>query len=350
MSVKKLRFAVIGTGFWANYQIPAWLELDGIELVAAFNRTISKAEVVAKKFNIPRVYDDLEELLESETLDFVDIITDVDTHLPFTRMAAEKGLNVICQKPMAPKLPMAQELVESCEKNGVQLYIHENWRWQRPIRVFKELLEQNEIGKLFKARVTFCSGFPVFENQPFLAELDEFILTDIGSHILDVCRFLFGEAKTLYCNIASVNPKIKGEDMANVLMQMENGISCFAEMSYASILEHEVFPQTLILVEGSRGSISLERDFKIKLTTRAGTRTMVAEPKHYAWADPAYALVHSSIFDCNRNILAALQNNFVAETTGADNLKTVKLVHACYSSARSNATINLKDFHAKAVD
>ena len=91
--MKRLRFAVIGTGFWANYQIPAWMELDGVELVAVYNRTRNKAEAIARKFNIPAVYDDVSQLLENERLDFVDIITDVDTHLPFTKLAAEKGIN-----------------------------------------------------------------------------------------------------------------------------------------------------------------------------------------------------------------------------------------------------------------
>ena len=69
--MSKLRFAVVGTGFWANYQIPAWMELEGIELVALYNRTKSKAEALAHKFNVPRVYDDVKKLLEKEKLDFV---------------------------------------------------------------------------------------------------------------------------------------------------------------------------------------------------------------------------------------------------------------------------------------
>lgn len=337
--MRPLRFAVIGTGFWANYQIPAWMELEGVELVALYNRTLSKAEVLAKKFNVPSVYDNVEKLIENEKLDFVDIITDVDTHAPFTELAARKGIAVICQKPMAPKLATAKQMLDECTRQNVPFFIHENFRWQAPIRQVKALLDTGKIGKVFKARVTFCSGFPVFDNQPFLAELDEFILTDIGSHILDICRFLFGEAETLLCHTASVNPKIKGEDMANVLMKMKNGISCYAEMSYASILEYESFPQTFVLIEGEYGSIHLTKDFQIRLTTRAGTEVYRAEPTLYAWLDPAYALVHASIVDCNRDILAALQGKGSAETTGADNFETVRLVHAAYQSAKTHQPI-----------
>lgn len=342
--MKNLRLAVIGTGFWANYQIPAWLELAGVELVALYNRTKPKADSLAHQYNVPSVYDDVEKLLANEQLDFVDIITDVDTHALLTEMAAKKGLAVICQKPMAPKLPIAKQMVDVCQQHNVPFFIHENFRWQAPIRKLKELLNSGKIGKVFKARVTFCSGFPVFDNQPFLAELDEFILTDIGSHTLDICRFLFGEVDSLLCQTHSVNPKIKGEDVANVLMKMKSGISCYAEMSYASILEYESFPQTFVLVEGEHGSIHLTKNFEIRLATRSGTEVIKAEPKMYSWLDPAYAVVHSSIVDCNRDILNQLQGKAKAETTGVDNFETVRLVHACYASARSNELIHMKSF------
>lgn len=340
----KLRFAVVGTGYWANFQIPAWMELEGIELVALYNRTKSKAEILARQYSVPRVYDNFDLLLQNEDLDFIDIITDVESHADFTERAMKKGVAVVCQKPMAPTLETARRMLDTSRQFNVKFMIHENWRWQAPIRKVKSLLASEAIGKIFKARVTFCSAFPVFENQPFLAELDQFILMDIGSHILDVCRFLFGEVEVLHCHTARVNSRIKGEDVANVLMRMKNGISCYAEMSYASILEDEVFPQTLILVEGEHGSIKVLKDYQIHVTTREGTKKVSANPEIFPWIDQAYALVHSSIVDCNRDILHGLKGEGAAETSGEDNFETVRLVHASYASARDNKLIYLKDF------
>jgi predicted dehydrogenase len=338
---ENLRFGVIGCGFWADYQIAAWKELKGIELVAVYNRTPQKAHDLAGKYQVPHVYEDAEDMFRRQRLDFVDIITDVNTHAHFTLMAARHGVPVICQKPMAASLDQATLMLESCKSGGIPLYIHENFRWQAPIRKVKELLDSHIIGELFKGRVSFCSAYPVITNQPFLAELEEFILTDIGSHVLDVCRFLFGEAASIYCQTSRVNPMIKGEDVANISMKMLNGIICTAEMSYASILETEVFPQTMLLIEGARGSIRLDADYKIKITTREGTTTVSAAPVMYPWLDPTYAVVHSSIVDCNRNILQALQGRRQAETTGIDNLETVRLVWSAYESALHNKVISL---------
>lgn len=309
-----------------------------MELVAVCNRTRDRAEAIAQKFGIPRVYDSMDVLLAQEPLDFVDIITDVDTHKAFTLAAAAKGVGVICQKPMAGNLADARQMVQACSGTGVPLFIHENFRWQSPIRALKAAIDSGVIGIPFKARVSFVSGFPVFDNQPFLATIEHFILTDIGSHVLDICRFLFGEAKNLYCLTSSINLGIKGEDVANVLMEMEGGLHCLAEMSYASILEKEAFPQTLVLVEGSEGSLHLTHDFELRTTTRSGTRSEQVPPPYYPWADPAYAVVHASIVDCNRDLLNGLRGGN-CETTGADNLRTVELVWAAYDSAANKKVI-----------
>jgi predicted dehydrogenase len=341
---KKLRFAILGCGFWARYQLPAWLELEGIEIVALYNRNIDKAQELARQYNIPHCYDDAEELFKNEPLDFVDIITDVDTHEYFTLMAAEYGIPVISQKPMSNSLLSAKKMVDACNKSNVPFFVHEGFRWQAPIRRLKEVMDSGIIGDPFKARISFSSAFPVFDNQPFLANLEKFIITDIGSHILDVCRFLFGEAESLYCLTQIINKKIKGEDVANIFMKMQSGLHCIVEMSYTSILEKEAFPQTLILVEGNEGSVQLTHDFLLKTTTKKGTTSSIIKPVLYKWVDPAYSVVHSSIVDCNRNILQAIQGKGKAETSGEDNFKTVKLVWAAYDSARENKVIIWKDF------
>ena len=121
-------------------------------------------------------------------------------------------------------------------------------------------------------------------------------------------------------------------------------MSCYAEMSYASILEYEPFPQTFILVEGENGSIHLTKDCQLHITSRAGTEIISARPKEYPWADPKYSLVHASIVECNRNLLGALTGTALAETTGRDNFETVRLVHASYASARKNELIDMQAF------
>ena len=339
MTTRPLRFAVFGCGFWSEFQIAAWQEVGGIELVAVYNRTRSKAQAIADRFGVPAVYDDPEALLAGEQLDFVDIITDVETHCRFVELAAAGKLPVICQKPMAPDLATAERMAAVCRKGNVPLMIHENWRWQRPIRELRKALCESGVGRPFRGRVTFANSFPVFANQPFLATLDQFILTDMGSHILDAARFLFGEASSLYCQTRRVTPNIKGEDVATVMMSMGQDVTVTCEMSYASRVEHDRFPETHVFIECENGSVELAPDYWLRVTTAAGTTARRCPPHHYPWADPAYDLVHASIVDCNANLVAALRGTAVAETAAEDNLKTMRLVFGAYESARTGRSL-----------
>lgn len=343
--MKKLKFAVLGCGFWSKFQIGAWSELEGVELVAVYNRTISKARNIADYFQVQHVYDNPEDLFKKEKLDFVDIITDVDTHALFVEMAIRYGIkNIICQKPMAPDFETAKHMVNLCKSAGVKLYIHENYRWQAPIRRFKQIIDSGVIGKPFKARVSFLSGYPVFDNQPFLKELDHFILTDMGSHVLDVVRYLFGECDELWCQTKAIIPGIKGEDVAVILMGMKNGMPVYTEMSYASIVEHDTFSTLNILVEGEKGSVFLGPKFEIRTTTHTGTDSETVKFPSYSWADPDYIVNHESGIHINRNILEDIQGITKAENSGNDNLETVRLIWASYKSAESGKKIKLEDF------
>ena len=96
-----------------------------MEIVAACDLQLSKAQASA-----PKAYTSIENLLAEEQLDFLDIATRPDTHLPLVRAAIERGIPAICQKPMAPTIEDAAEMAKLVHKTGARVMIHENWRWQ----------------------------------------------------------------------------------------------------------------------------------------------------------------------------------------------------------------------------
>ena len=339
--MKELRFAILGTGFWARFQLAARREVPGARCVALYNRTRSKAEALAREFSVPSVYDHAEELIQREKPDFLDIITDVDTHSRFVHLAAAHRTSVICQKPVAPSVAEAEQMLSACASGGVPLSVHENWRWQTPIRELKKVLASGVIGAVFRARIDYCNSFPVFDNQPFLKTLEQFILTDMGSHILDVARFLFGEADRLYCQTHRIHRDIKGEDAASVMLHMCSGATVTVNLSYASRVEHDRFPEAFVFIEGEGGSVELAPDYWLRVTTARCTEARRCPPPFYPWADPRYALVHSSIVACHTDLLAALRSHTPPETSAADNLKTLRLVEAAYQAAAENRVVSL---------
>jgi D-apiose dehydrogenase len=336
-----LRIAVLGCGFWSRFQIPAWLELSGIRLIAVCDTNIEKAEATAKRFGIPAVYSDPLDLVSKEKPDLLDIITSPETHHELVHLAARCRTPVVCQKPLANDFETATEMVDTCRKAGVPFFVHENWRWQRPMRALKRVLDSRAVGKPFRARLDFNCSFPVFENQPFLREQEKFILLDVGSHLLDVTRFLFGEADRLYCQTSRIHPDIRGEDVATVLLRMTEGATVNCNLSFASRTEMERFTETFLLIEAERGSVELGPDFWLRVTTDQGTHARRYPPPAYSWVDPSYALPQTSIVECHRNLLDGLRGDAVAETTAEDNIRTLKLVFACYESARTGQVVQV---------
>jgi D-apiose dehydrogenase len=297
------------------------------------------------EFGIPAVYDDPEALLDEVAPDFVDNITEIGGHAPLSLMCAARRIPCICQKPMAASLAEAKRMVAAFERARTPFFVHENWRWQAPLRQLRALLARHTIGTPLRARLTMVSGFDVFGNQPALRELEQFILMDLGAHILDVARALFGEARSLSCVTArTLMPRVRGENLATLLLTMgEAATQVGIELGYARTpLEagrRELFPQTLAFVEGSKGSIELGPDYTLRVTTKAGTSVSRHAPPTYPWVDSAYAVVQSSIVPCCADLLAALRGRKRAgETSGADNLRTMTLVFAAYESARTGRT------------
>ena len=333
----------MGTGFWSQFQIPAWLEAGGVDLVAVYNRTVSKAEETAERFNIPKVYGDPEKLLQEEDLDFVDIITEVPAHAPLVLLAARHRVPVICQKPMAGDLETCREMVEACRTAGIPFFVHENFRWEVQIRALKLALDEDRIGAPFRARIQFVHGLPaIFENQPFLKTLEHFALTDVGSHLLDLARFFFGEPQSLYCQHHSTRHDIAGEDVASVMLRIGDLI-CNCEISYSTQTEWGHFPETLIYIEGKKGTIELAPDYWLRITANGQTEARRCPPPRYEWADPDYDVAHASMVPTHADFVEALKTGGSPETTGEDNLKTMRLVYAAYESAERNQVVSMDE-------
>ncbi|MBM3848113.1 MAG: Gfo/Idh/MocA family oxidoreductase, partial [Verrucomicrobia bacterium] len=322
----------------------AWREIGGTECVAIYNRTRERAEAFARDLGVPAVYDDPEKLLREVQPDFVDNITEVGGHKPLSLLCAKHRIPCICQKPMAPTLADARAMVAAFARAKTPFFVHENWRWQTPLRALIETIRSGAIGTPFRARLTMISGFDVWANQPALRELERFIMTDLGVHLLDTARACFGEAHSVYCQThRTLMPAVKGENVATLLLAMGKArTSVVIELAYAKTpVEREIFPQTLAFVEGPKGSIELGADHWLRITTKKGTHSRRHAPPRYAWADPRYDVAHASMVPCLRDLLGALRGAGPGETTGADNLKTMELTFAAYESAAKDRVIHL---------
>ena len=134
----------------------------------------------------------------------------------------------------APNMADARAMVTAVEAAGKILMVHENFRWQSAIREALRVVQSGAIGTPFFGRVSFRSGYDVFSGQPYLAEGKRFIIEDLGIHILDIARAFFGDVAQLSATTRRINPAIKGEDVATMLLTHAGGAASVVDCSYAT--------------------------------------------------------------------------------------------------------------------
>jgi len=338
-----LKGALIGCGFFAINHLHSWRDVDGAEIIAICDSNSERLKVVGDQFDIAKRYHNANEMLIAEKLDFVDIATTAPSHRALVELAASKGIAVICQKPVAPTLHDAKAMVAACANAKVPFMVHENFRWQSAIQKAKAILNEGEIGEIFWGRVSFRSAYDVFSGQPYLAEGQRFIVEDLGIHALDVARFLFGDALNMNARMRRVNPNIKGEDVATMMLDHSNGATSIVDCSYASKREVEAFPETLLEIDGTQGSLRLDQSYKLTFTNAKGTKHVDASPPLLKWASKPWHNIQESVLNIQQHWIESLRGGTEPQTSGRDNLKTFALVEAAYQSAATGQTVQMMD-------
>ncbi len=334
-----LRGGLIGCGFFAANHLHAWRDAGGADIVALCDRDETRLNAAGGAFGIEALYTDAARMFAAERLDFVDIATTAPSHRALVELAARQRVPVICQKPFAPTPDPARAMTEAAAAAGIALMVHENFRWQTPLLAVRRAVESGRIGVPFWGRVSFRSAFDVFSGQPYLAQGARFIIEDLGIHLLDLSRFLFGEVVAITARTSRVNPAIRGEDVATMLLAHAGGATSVVDCSYATRLEREPFPETLVEIDGSAGSLRLGQGYALTIVDRSGTTTADVSPPLLPWASRPWHNIQESVLNIQRHWVDCLRAGREPDTSGRDNLRTLGLVEAAYESAATGQAV-----------
>ena len=148
------RVAVIGCGYFAQFHHDAWARMEAsgteprVQVVGVCDHDAAKARTAASRHPGATIFTESARLIDELMPDLVDIVTPPVTHAPLIDLCAAAGIDVICQKPLAPTLLEAELLVERAEQAGINLIVHENFRFQPWYVEAKRLIETGFLGPL----------------------------------------------------------------------------------------------------------------------------------------------------------------------------------------------------------
>jgi len=346
MPNKVWRGGMIGAGAWSEVQLTAWADVRNAEIVALCDRHADRRNPVVQRFGISQGFDDFETMLDEAHLDFVDICTRPYSHAPLVKLAAERRLSVLCQKPFCTSLDEAREVVGLCHRAGVRLMINENFRWQAWYREAKELLNTGVLGKPFLAMVhqRIRMTLPEFDHrQTYLSEMPQLIVYEVGVHYSDTFRFLFGEPDSIYARLHHISPYVKGEDVQLITLgyQALTGVinNSWASVPVPGLDRPEADQRRLspprLEIDGTQGTLILECD---------GSLNLITDNEHQNWQFSEDTIPKSHIA-AQQHFIDCLESGAEFETNGLETLKTMSLVYACYLSAREGRVINPEQLH-----
>ena len=331
---REIRIAVIGCGFFAQNHLHAWQDLadDGARLVAVCDIDPAKAETAGRDFRVPH-YGDAAAMIAANRLDLVDIVTRHETHRSLAELAVSKRLSTIVQKPFAPSWDDCVAIVEAAERAGVWLAVHENFRFQAPMQAVSQVIRSGEIGAPSWARIAFRTGFDVYKTQPYFYDEERLAIADVGIHLLDLARFFLGDVEQISCETQRRNPKVRAEDTATMLLRHASGAVSVVECTYESRRLPDAFPETLLMIEGSKGAVVMDAGCRMTITSGSEIRTQHTNTPLLPWTTRQWHVAQQSVLVACGHFLDCLQRGVPADTSGEDNLRTYALVDAAYRAA-----------------
>lgn len=195
-----IRIGIIGCGKIAQTRhIPEYLANEHATIVAYYDPNLTRAQNLAQEFG-GIAYESVEELLNSD-LDAVSICSVNHTHADLSIQAMKKGLDVLCEKPMATTLKDAQAMDVVAKESGQILFIGQNQRLTKTHRMAKQIIHRGDIGNILSFTTTFGHGGPetwsidpgsntwFFDKQKAVMGA----MADLGIHKTDLITFLLND-------------------------------------------------------------------------------------------------------------------------------------------------------------
>jgi len=258
MEKKKIGYGLIGLG---NIGL---LHLMGLKNLSIWN-TFSEGEISltglysthpkkninqAKKIGFSRVVATLDQLLELPDLDVVDICTPNYLHHAQVLASAAAGKHIYCEKPLGLNKKEALEMLKAVEKNNLHHQIPFVLRFLPAVAKTRALLNAGAIGNVYYLRTELLHSGYLDPSRPFAWRLEKNssgggALADLGSHLLDLLLFLFGEIKTVQAQTRTIiksrkNPEgefcsVDVDDWAEMSLQLENDLVASLEVSRLAV-------------------------------------------------------------------------------------------------------------------
>jgi UDP-N-acetyl-2-amino-2-deoxyglucuronate dehydrogenase len=256
--------------------------------------------------------------------------------------AARAGKHVVVEKPMALTLTEADELINTCKKEGVKLFVIKQNRLNSPVKVARQALEEGRFGRLFMGNVTVRWARPqsYYDQDEWHGTwmFDGGVLMNQASHHVDLLQWMLGEVETVKAYTATLNHNIETEDTAVAILRFKNGAMGVIEATTC------VFQKNLegsLIILGDKGSVKIG-GFAVNKMETWNFEDYTTDDEIYCSnsTNPpdVYGFGHLEYF---QNVIDVLLGRAKPYTDGFEGRKSLELILAIHQSAISGQEVKL---------
>jgi UDP-N-acetylglucosamine 3-dehydrogenase len=312
---RRVRFGVIGTGFWGKNHARVLSEVTNATLVAICDLDSTRAESIAKKYEVDWYLRD-EDLLKRDDIEAVCVCTPTITHAEVALKAIRLGKHLLIEKPMANVAEQARDLLDEAEKNHVRLMTGFIERFNPGLQRMKKIVEDGDLGEPVLALSRRVGKWPERIG-------DIGVVKDSAIHDLDLMRFLFKEEpQSVYARAGSLGHRF--EDYAQIVLSFSGIRTAFVEANW--LTPHKV---RLLTVTGSEAIASVDyitQEIVIEDVEK------VVKPK-FEWTEPLKLEIE--------HFADSIIKGRAPAVTGLDGLRALQIAEASLDSAQTGRVVKL---------
>ena len=345
--MKTINVGIIGAGGISECHTEGYKRLENVKVLAVCDINEDRAQKYAKRYDIPYVFTDYNEMLKMNELDAVSVTTWNNVHAPISIAALKAGKHVLCEKPLAMNASEAQEMVDTAQRAGKLLMVGFVRRFEENVKNLKSAIEAGEFGKIYYAKAGYMRkwGNPGgwFSDKK---KSGGGPVIDLGVHVIDLIRYINGKPKAVSVSASTfdrigMKPNIKGiskyrsqdyndyndvEDAAVALIKFDNGMTLSFETSWVM---YSKGPNSYLNIYGDKAGASM--DPVLEFYQEKDNYFIDVKPS----IDAGRNMLDQSFYDEISHFVDCIANNTPCINTGEDGVEIMKILDAIYESSKS---------------
>lgn len=340
-----LSFALIGCGRIADRHSELLNSgaIEGACLGAVCDLDIEKARKIGERCSVP-YYADMHEMMQSEKVDCVAVLTESGSHAANVLDIAHYGKHIVVEKPMALTLEDADAMIAACDEHGCRLFVVKQNRFNVPVQKLCEAKEAGRFGKLVlgTVRVRWCRPQSYYDQDAWRGTWaqDGGVLTNQASHHIDLLEWMMGDVESVFARSITALADIETEDTAVVVLKFKNGALGVIEATTATR------PKDLegsISILGSTGSVEIGgfavNEIRHWNFTDENDQDKDVLEKYSVNPPNVYGFGHKAYYE---HVVSCINDSAAALVDGFEGRKSLELITAIYESVETGKEVKLR--------